>query len=539
MPSARASQAAFVAAIAALKAYALNTSGGGFYKGSPKLFVPAGHYYLGTTTLDINHTLVIEGEGSGQFGPGAGGCTRLRWAAGSNGLRVQHPNTSGNTTVTADHDGAGRVVLRDLMLQGGFGGTTEGDYHGLVIRNAIKAENLYIRDWQGEGVKAWAGTVTGTGSVSGNVSTTMLAAVKVENCRGGIDVRGSDANVCTFINCEVYLNRQFGYLDDNGAGSNVVIGMHAATNGQVTGPWPQTQTSYTSKVYALKWGGDPTVAPSGTTADTANWLYMQAGAPIANTIPAWTATPNTFRAGGDYLTIGSAGVLIDQCYSEGGGFSQFNNTTLVVHSAIGDTMYRGGHRITPQSGGLQLRTTNLYIEAPYGTVGTGGGALAAKGFTHTMGDNASATTSDFTLNLDATSASSKINFRTAGASVIGYIDAESANGMYCNAPAANGWIWRVGGNAIATTITGGIDLASGKVLSVNGSQVVGARGAAVTRISRTATAGSLPTPDGSITIANAATPTVVELLEYCTELEAKLEELTAKFRAATGHGLIA
>lgn len=86
---------------------------------------------------------------------------------------------------------------------------------------------------------------------------------------------------------------------------------------------------------------------------------------------------------------------------------------------------------------------------------------------------------------------------------------------------------------------GNVNVVSGKVYKVNGNQVVGARGAAVARISRTATSGSLPTPDGSITIANTATPTVVELLEYCTELEAKLEELTAKFRAATGHGLIA
>jgi hypothetical protein len=59
---------------------------------------------------------------------------------------------------------------------------------------------------------------------------------------------------------------------------------------------------------------------------------------------------------------------------------------------------------------------------------------------------------------------------------------------------------------------------------------------AVADITTTATSGSLPTPDGSVTIADAATPTVTELLKYCVELEAKLE-------AALGHlrtlGLIA
>jgi hypothetical protein len=63
-----------------------------------------------------------------------------------------------------------------------------------------------------------------------------------------------------------------------------------------------------------------------------------------------------------------------------------------------------------------------------------------------------------------------------------------------------------------------------------------AQPAAVADIATTATSGSLPTPDGSVTIADATTPTVTELLEYCVELEAKLE-------AALGHlrtlGLIA
>jgi hypothetical protein len=60
--------------------------------------------------------------------------------------------------------------------------------------------------------------------------------------------------------------------------------------------------------------------------------------------------------------------------------------------------------------------------------------------------------------------------------------------------------------------------------------------AAVADITTTATTGTLPTPDGSVTVADADAPTVTELLEYCVELEAKLE-------AALGHlrtlGLIA
>jgi hypothetical protein len=60
--------------------------------------------------------------------------------------------------------------------------------------------------------------------------------------------------------------------------------------------------------------------------------------------------------------------------------------------------------------------------------------------------------------------------------------------------------------------------------------------AAVANITTTATAGALPTPDGAITIANTATPTVTELLEYCVELETKLEDLLGKLRTV---GIIA
>ena len=55
-------------------------------------------------------------------------------------------------------------------------------------------------------------------------------------------------------------------------------------------------------------------------------------------------------------------------------------------------------------------------------------------------------------------------------------------------------------------------------------------------ITTTATTGTLPTADGSVTIADAASPTNAELLEYCVELEAKVEALLA---FASAHGLMA
>lgn len=73
-------------------------------------------------------------------------------------------------------------------------------------------------------------------------------------------------------------------------------------------------------------------------------------------------------------------------------------------------------------------------------------------------------------------------------------------------------------------------------LKVSGVKVIGAQVAAIAGLTVTASTGSLPTPDGSVTIAVASSPTVAELLEYCVELEAKLEAALSAMRA---HGIIA
>lgn len=54
---------------------------------------------------------------------------------------------------------------------------------------------------------------------------------------------------------------------------------------------------------------------------------------------------------------------------------------------------------------------------------------------------------------------------------------------------------------------------------------------ALTAMTATATTGTLPTPNGSVTIADAATPTVVELLEFCMELKAKVDAAVSALKA--------
>lgn len=54
---------------------------------------------------------------------------------------------------------------------------------------------------------------------------------------------------------------------------------------------------------------------------------------------------------------------------------------------------------------------------------------------------------------------------------------------------------------------------------------------ALTALTVTATTGTLPTPNGTVTIANAATPTVAELLEFCVELKAKQDAIVTALKA--------
>lgn len=56
------------------------------------------------------------------------------------------------------------------------------------------------------------------------------------------------------------------------------------------------------------------------------------------------------------------------------------------------------------------------------------------------------------------------------------------------------------------------------------------KGGAVANLTVVATSGDLPTANGSVTVADATTPTVAELLEFCVELETKLEALLAALR---------
>ena len=119
-------------------------------------------------------------------------------------------------------------------------------------------------------------------------------------------------------------------------------------------------------------------------------------------------------------------------------------------------------------------------------------------------------------------------------------NSQSDNGLRLknNTSGSQSTIWQLGTNGDVTQSgnlivdnTSGIKIATAttqKLGFFNATPVV--QQSAITNITATASSGSLPTANGSITIANAASATTTELLEFCVELESKLESALAVLR---------
>ena len=304
--------AAFAAALALLKAIALNQAYG-WYQGSPKLLIPAGHYFLGTTTLDVTHTLAIEGEGSGQAG---GTATKLRWAAGVTGIRIQRYNTSGAAaTVQPGFNAGDGTIIRGLNLVGGHAGI-EGEYHGIQLRARAVIEDCRIEDFQGDGIHANAATGS---PPEGNANNSVVNRVSVWRCRKGLFFDGADTNACLVTMLDASGNRTWG-IDDSSFLGNTYLACHAAGNGWdgALGSIP-TACTHNGNRYYVKAGQAAwcsTNAPTGTATDNQGWGYIGAGG-IYNGVVVW-ASGTTFREGGAYKTDNqNARNLLVGCYSEG------------------------------------------------------------------------------------------------------------------------------------------------------------------------------------------------------------------------------
>lgn len=324
---------AFIAAIAYLKALAVNPVST-WYKGSGRLHVPSGSYYLGSTTLDITHTLIIEGDDTGFMD---GHATKLRWTDGCTGIRVQAYDTEGADDTndgTGFHGGDG-TIIRNLYLLGGLDDdSTEGEYHAIHLRSRAIVENVAGTKWQGDGIHIFADV-----GVSGNASLCQVSTCRFTYVRTGVYLDGGDVNVCNIKSVDVTYARRWGFWDSAFL-ANRFESCHASNCGMSNPGYTPSIAVYSSKLYAVVAGqetGASTNAPSGTTADNTWWYYVDAGsASVPYNYVAWTSGL-TWAAGGPYyVDNANAGTTLDDCYSEGGqGPSQLPYLGLAIGGTHG------------------------------------------------------------------------------------------------------------------------------------------------------------------------------------------------------------
>lgn len=544
--------AAFVAAIAYLKSIAGNPTNA-IYKASGVLFIPAGHYYLGTTTLEITHTITLQGEGGTGFGNDGtnfgGAATMLRWAANTTGIRIQDYQTSGASTIDGAPHFSGRwAQIRHLMLVGGMvlGTTAEGDYHAIHAKAQVIIDDVMADSWQGDGIFSDAGVPYSNTNISRVTNFTAKA------CRRGRYLTSGDSNAWLFLGCDYLSNRQAGVYDTSFLG-NTEIGAHADGNGfRFHSSHPTSIVGIGGSQYAVKMGqavGASTNAPkssvvtitiaspgvvtwashglaadtpvsfattgalptglavnttyyvkspgandfqlaataggaainttgtqsgvhtAGAGADNTWWYYISPG-PTSTNIPLWT-NGISVRDGGPYFTNNNnASNVFVGCYAEGGQPPcQFTYPTRIDGGALA----------------AGVKGTGTYTYSYQGAFRVAGKAIVDSDL------NLSGILYGPTLTADGP-VFGELAFRRSGVLDAHFYNLAST--LYLETDTFN--YRTAGGTQVAAFTSAGVDLASGKVFKVNGTQVVSSRVTGWTAATGTATRSTFAT--GSVTL---------------------------------------
>lgn len=208
---------AFIAAIAQLR-----TEAEAALIGSRRLVVPVGDYRIGTT-LDINHTMVMESDGSGMVG---GVPTRLMFSDAGPGIRIQYTITEGNRQIVPAHSSGAASIFRGLHLNGG--GISDPEAHGFDLMARAAFYDCQVFNWGGKGwhVNATAG---GGAGFEGNANCFFLGACSAYACEDGFYAFGADANAGTVVGGDFSQNRNCGINDESFLG-NAYFGVHTAGN---------------------------------------------------------------------------------------------------------------------------------------------------------------------------------------------------------------------------------------------------------------------------------------------------------------------
>jgi hypothetical protein len=325
---------ALTAALACL--YALRVTGGhvnAYGAGGSVGLCIQGAGFVGSM-ITINH--IIRFYGNSSMG---GGGSQLRWPAGTSGILI-------NTT-------AGGTIIEKLTLQGGWNYDDEGEYHAIQNYISCIRRDLFISNWQGDGIY----DVNDAGSTSGthNSNQDLIERCSIQNCRRGIYTQGGDVNAKEIRGITCISDRWAGIYESGFLGNSFYACM-MESNGFYPG-WgtgaanrPVSYVSYNGKVWACVGGQETWCAtnppPSTSAVYNQGWVWhpgfatgIAIGAYAPTGIPEWF-NGITVRAGGGYIHQGDSNrSTFHGIYSESNQMNQFDTNVGVIHGQIDYAIY--------------------------------------------------------------------------------------------------------------------------------------------------------------------------------------------------------
>lgn len=280
--------------------------------------------------------------------------------------------------------------------------------------------------------------------------------------------------------------RRHGIVSRDNIGLNV-WGGDSSTSGQghILATPVYSKVSHGGKWYAVIAGQEAWASanpPSGTTAPNQGWVFMSGPGTVVAEFPAWSAGINLRAAYPIWVSGGSSFNSIVGFYSEGDQPpSLVSGNTLwqspMAPAILPDGQFHGG-MMTFGTGGLEV-PRGLRVGSAGETWGVtpGSCALFVDGDAYLTRDPA--VVHDPTFHINTTNAYGTLQFERQGnaRAQIQYYDGN--NSFYYIAMGAGSHYFHSNGEQVAEVGSDGIDLKSGNALKVAGSQVVGARGAAV------------------------------------------------------------
>lgn len=322
----RAGTSTFDCAPAMRNALATIALGTGFYRGGPKIKIPAGEYYF-ASPIELKTTVIIEGESSHHRG---GYATTLKFA--TSGFTVNRYNTINGGVESPATTGADGSIFRNLRILGlASKGSGEYGYFGIWLRARATIEDCIVERFTGNGVQITSHT--SDPARIGNANCWSIKNLTVlQNGRIGLYIDGVDSNAGTAIAVNATGNGEWGVFDSSFL-ANTHIGHHLDANGWLNTAMGDERTSVVShggNRYCVVIGKAAQASTTEPGTDASVWDRYSSGGVNAQ-IPAWVSGISTKEGGGACGLSANAPKAWVGCYHETGqGKSHISHPHIVI-----------------------------------------------------------------------------------------------------------------------------------------------------------------------------------------------------------------